>query len=137
MFVDIGFVLGPKMYNAMANTATVDCKGSTRLHMDMSDALNVMTYSANCPDGTPGRAAWDIFKAEDSQKIRQFLWTKFASQGEQRMNDPIHTQQYYLTDAMLKELYDTMGVASFRIYQRPGDAIFIPAGCAHQVRQIL
>ena len=26
-----------------------------------------------------------------------------------------------------------MPIGSFRIYQRPGEAVFIPAGCAHQV----
>jgi lysine-specific demethylase 3 len=30
-------------------------------------------------------------------------------------------------------LYEETGVKSYRIYQRPGDGVFIPAGCAHQV----
>jgi [histone H3]-dimethyl-L-lysine9 demethylase len=126
------------MYNAMANTTTVDCKGTTRLHMDMSDALNVMTFAATSPDGSPGCAAWDIFKSDDSNKIREYLreYAKKVQSPNMKLapfTDPIHTQQFYLDDNMRKEL-ERRGVFSFRIYQRPNEAVFVPAGCAHQVR---
>ena len=66
------------MYNAMASSQNVGSKGSTRLHMDMADALNIMTYAALCPDGSPGCAVWDLFRAEDSDKLRAFLNKRFA-----------------------------------------------------------
>ncbi|KAG8766760.1 hypothetical protein FRC16_007579, partial [Serendipita sp. 398] len=47
--------------------------------------------------------------------------------------DPIHSQHFYLTPPLRKKLFDKYGVKSWRIYQKPGDAVFIPAGCAHQV----
>jgi hypothetical protein len=53
------------------------------------------------------------------------------------MNDPIHGQQYYLDEDLRLELYQRTGVMSFRVYQQPGEAVFIPAGCAHQVRDTL
>lgn len=98
--------------------------------MDMADAVNVMLYAAQTPDGKPGTAAWDLFRAEDSVKIRQFLRKKFKGQFQ---NDPIHCQLFYLDSVLRKELLDEHGVMSYRVYQKPGDAIFIPAGCAHQV----
>lgn len=119
------------MYNAMASFQTVGSKGSTRLHMDMSDALNIMTFSTSTPDGNPGTAAWDLFRAEDSNKIRVFLKKKFRSNLP--LHDPIHSQQFYLDDEALAELWRDYDVKSFRIYQKPGEAVFIPAGCAHQV----
>ncbi|KIK65763.1 hypothetical protein GYMLUDRAFT_39289 [Collybiopsis luxurians FD-317 M1] len=122
--------LGPKMYNAMASNQARGSKGSTRLHMDMADAVNVMTYAADCPDGSPGCAAWDLFRAEDSVKLRAYLKEKFPNSHP---TDPIHGQQVFLDEDMRKELADKWGVSSFRVYQRPGEAIFIPAGCAHQV----
>ncbi|KAJ4000558.1 hypothetical protein F5050DRAFT_1804039 [Lentinula boryana] len=122
--------LGPKMYNAMASYQDHGSRGSTRLHMDMADALNVMTYAADCPDGSPGCAAWDLFRVEDSVKLRGYLKKKFS--GTLPM-DPIHGQQVYLNEAMRKELAEEYDVYSFRVYQRSGEAIFIPAGCAHQV----
>lgn len=123
--------LGPKMYNAMASSQSPGSKGSTRLHMDMADALNVMTHAAPTPDGKPGCAAWDLFRASDSDKLRHFLRRKFKANNYQ--HDPIHSQQFYLDSQSRKELCDTYGVKSYRVYQRPGDAVFIPAGCAHQV----
>ncbi|KAJ3863241.1 hypothetical protein EV359DRAFT_43498, partial [Lentinula novae-zelandiae] len=122
--------LGPKMYNAMASYQDSSSRGSTRLHMDMADAVNVMTYAADCPDGSTGCAAWDLFSAEDSAKLRGYLKKKFP--GALTM-DPIHGQQVYLDETMRKELAEEWGVYSFRVYQRPGEAVFIPAGCAHQV----
>ncbi|KAJ4472037.1 hypothetical protein J3R30DRAFT_1021976 [Lentinula aciculospora] len=126
--------LGPKMYNAMASYQDHGSRGSTRLHMDMADALNVMTYAADCPDGSTGCAAWDLFRAEDSVKLRAYLKMKKLP-GSSPM-DPIHGQQVYLDEAMRKELAEEWGVYSFRVYQRPGEAVFIPAGCAHQVRNL-
>ncbi|EIN10255.1 hypothetical protein PUNSTDRAFT_142322 [Punctularia strigosozonata HHB-11173 SS5] len=122
--------LGPKMYNAMANFETAGSHGSTKLHMDMADAVNVMTYTERKPDGTEGCAVWDLFKAEDSDKIRKFLRDKFSIGAQ---HDPIHSQSHYLDSQLRAELWKKTGVKSFRVYQKPGEAVFIPAGCAHQV----
>jgi lysine-specific demethylase 3 len=118
------------MYNAMASFESAGSKGSTRLHMDMADALNIMTFASPTPDGQPGTAAWDLFRAEDSEKIRQFLKRKFKGAFQ---HDPIHSQQCYLDTTLRHELWTEFGVKSYRIYQKPGEAVFIPAGCAHQV----
>ena len=118
------------MYNSMASSMRGGSKGSTRLHMDMADALNVMTYSSLTPDGRPGSAAWDLFKAEDSDKLRQFLRKKFKGTFQ---HDPIHSQQFYLDTDLRRELWEEYEVKSYRVYQKPGEAVFIPAGCAHQV----
>lgn len=120
--------LGPKMYNAFASTTVPGSKGTTRLHMDMADAVNIMTYAEKAQNGEPGTAAWDLFKVEDSDKIREFLKKRTPSP-----NDPIHSQIHYLDDRLRKALWDEYRVKSYRVYQRPGQAVFIPAGCAHQV----
>ncbi|KAK7471132.1 hypothetical protein VKT23_002545 [Stygiomarasmius scandens] len=139
--------LGPKMYNAMGSSCDIGSMGSTRLHMDMADAVNIMTYAAKTKEGFDGCAAWDLFKAEDSDKIRTFVKRKGktgavggadknagnGAPGSNQYMDPIHGQQIYLDEALRKELWEEEGVKSYRVYQRPGEAVFIPAGCAHQV----
>ncbi|KAF7776524.1 hypothetical protein Agabi119p4_4917 [Agaricus bisporus var. burnettii] len=124
--------LGPKMYNALASNCKEGSKGTTRLHLDMADALNILMHAENSPDGSPGCAVWDIFRSTDTSKLRTFLHCKFPKQ----VIDLIHGQEVYLDDVCQKELYKQFGVKSYRIYQRPGEAIFIPAGCAHQVANL-
>ncbi|CAE6511592.1 unnamed protein product [Rhizoctonia solani] len=124
--------LGPKMYNAFTSSEGPGGQGSTRLHMDMADAVNIMMYASESPDGSPGVAAWDIFRARDSDKIRSYLRRHFQDRATE-FRDPIHSQLFYLDSHHRKKLYDEEQVFSWRIYQRPGDAVFIPAGCAHQV----
>lgn len=98
----------------------------------MADAVNVMLFASPRADGSLGFAAWNIFRAEDAGLIRTFLRRKHP--GLAATDDPIHSQQYFLDSELRQELYDTLGVQSWRINQRPGQAVFIPAGCAHQVR---
>ncbi|KEP50096.1 Jmjd1a protein [Rhizoctonia solani 123E] len=124
--------LGPKMYNAFTSVEGPGGQGSTRLHMDMADAVNIMMYASQSPDGSPGVAAWDIFRAKDSDKIRAYLRRHFKDRANE-FRDPIHSQLFYLDSHHRKKLCDEEQVFSWRIYQRPGDAVFIPAGCAHQV----
>lgn len=122
--------IGPKMYNAFASDEDKGSQGTTRLHMDVADAINIMLYASRREDGTPGCAVWDLFRAEDADKIRLFLKNKFPKEV---YTDPIHSQKFYLDTQLRKELFAKHGVASFRVYQYPGQAVFIPAGCAHQV----
>jgi lysine-specific demethylase 3 len=91
-------------------------------------------------NGGPGYAIWDIFRQSDSRKIRDFLDRKFITSrthARERMLDPIHSQRYYLDSKLLTELREAHGIKSYRIYQEPGQAVFIPAGCAHQVCPLL
>ncbi|KAI9441323.1 hypothetical protein H4582DRAFT_1848819 [Lactarius indigo] len=122
--------LGPKMYNAFATQDAEGSKGSTRLHMDMADAVNVMVHAEPCADGSSGGARWDLYRAEDAPAIRQFLSERFKLANGL---DPIHSQQFYLDERLRVELYTKTGVRSHRVLQRQGEAVFIPAGCAHQV----
>lgn len=74
--------------------------------------------STKVPASQTGCAVWDLFRAEDADKLRQFLSKKFKD-AKPSFTDPIHSQMFYLDSELRKELWDTMGVASFRIYQYP------------------
>jgi hypothetical protein len=109
--------------------ATKQCdgySGSTRLHCDLCDAINVMVYSTP----STGTALWHIFKVSDVAKIRAYIRDRFKLASE---DDPIHCQRYYLGPSHLVELKSMYGVVPFTIHQAVGEAVFIPAGCPHQV----
>ncbi|KAF4566486.1 hypothetical protein EYR36_011913 [Pleurotus pulmonarius] len=112
--------LGPKIYAAMASKQDDDHHGSTRLHMDMADAVNIMAH---------GRALWHIFRSDDADTIREVLKQQCDSA------DPINSHEMYLTPGLLKVL-EGKGIQPYIFEQTQGDCVFIPAGCAHQVSNI-
>ncbi|KAK9333149.1 hypothetical protein V1520DRAFT_323816 [Lipomyces starkeyi] len=165
--------LGPKLYNSYASSHGPNGHGTTTLHLDVTDAVNIMAFAY--PNGSPDEltnipgvdsshpqlaigAVWDIFKAEDSDKIRQFILEReqedptaynnpFLTAKREKAkgskvvpkfstDDPIHRQVFYLPDSELILLRKRFGVVPFRVWQKPGDAVFVPAGCAHQVSNI-
>lgn len=129
--------------------------GTTNLHLDVTDAINVMVYvsetrdmpyntemnavqraiiDAGCdihPGELPG-ALWHIFSPSDAEKIRKFL-DKKGEQGD----DPIHDQSHYLDQESLDRLKKDHQVVAYSFVQYLGDAVFIPAGAPHQVRNLL
>lgn len=159
--------LGPKMYNAYGLITPEDRKyGTTNLHLDVSDAANVMVYvgipKGQCEqeeevlrtiqDGDsdeltikrfiegkekPG-ALWHIYAAKDTEKIREFLKKVSEEQGQENPadHDPIHDQSWYLDRSLRKRLYQEYGVQGWAIVQFLGDVVFIPAGAPHQVHNL-
>ncbi|KAM3937804.1 lysine-specific demethylase 3A [Leptodactylus fuscus] len=159
--------LGPKMYNAYGLITPEDRKyGTTNLHLDVSDAANVMVYVGIPKDGgdqeqevlrtlqdgdadeltvkrfvefreKPG-ALWHIYAAKDTEKIRQFLKKIAEEQGQENPadHDPIHDQSWYLDSTLRKRLLQEHGVQGWAIVQFLGDAVFIPAGAPHQVHNL-
>ncbi|XP_058174131.1 lysine-specific demethylase 3B [Anopheles ziemanni] len=159
--------LGPKMYSAYGSALHPN-KGTTNLHLDISDAVNVMVYVGvptdvpragynekvfevidreDCDYLTRERirkrqelpgALWHIYHAQDADKIRALLNKIELERGGtiKPNHDPIHDQKWYLDRPMRRRLQQEYGVEGYAIVQCSGDAIFIPAGAPHQVRNL-
>jgi hypothetical protein len=118
------------MYNANGTEREDDAYGSTNLHMDLTDVVNIMVWAAACSDGSPGYALWHIFPPWASNIIQQFLW----EEGFRGPGDSIHSQGFYLNDARRDRLAAKYNIHPYTIRQYKNEAVFIPAKCAHQVR---
>ncbi|XP_028755290.1 lysine-specific demethylase JMJ25 [Neltuma alba] len=183
--------MGPKTYIAYGIKEELGRGDSvTKLHCDMSDAVNILTHTAEVklndeqilsisklkrahkvqdqkekccaeidgnvsPNSTfldvtaenetreAGAALWDIFRREDTEKLetylrkhsREFRHT-FCSPVEQVFH-PIHDQCFYLTMEHKKKLKEEFGIEPWTFEQKLGEAVFIPAGCPHQVRNLM
>lgn len=115
------------MYIAMEDHTK---QGSTKLHMDLSDAVNILVHESQSSTGGDGGALWHMFSREDTVRLSQILKAHPSYDGE---GDPIHQQRIYLSAFDLEVLKRDHGIVPFVIIQRRGQAVFIPAGCAHQV----
>ncbi|KAJ3240705.1 hypothetical protein HDU81_002896 [Chytriomyces hyalinus] len=128
--------LGPKMYNAFGSSDYgKNGYGTTPIHLDMADAVNVMMFASSLPNACNNlnnrpAAVWDIYPRKHLKTLRDFLRAEFDVDASQ---DPVHDQFYYLDEAKREKLYRVHGVLGWRIFQNVGDAVFVPAGCAHQV----
>ena len=118
--------LGPKAY--LAHTAGGGA--TTRLHTAMTDAVNIMFYAQRGADGTEGGAEWTMIDRHDMCLAADLLreWKKGTFTGH-----PIHSQQLFLTTDDVTRLRAN-GVRVWTFIQRPGEAVFIPAGVGHQAR---
>ena len=80
-------------------------------------------------------AIWDIWRWEDSDAILQLLHAVARERDVEITNNPIHDQLFYLDAPLRRRLRQEYNVRGWRFVQRHGDAVFIPAGCPHQVRR--
>ncbi|KAJ1856467.1 hypothetical protein LPJ73_002176, partial [Coemansia sp. RSA 2703] len=125
--------LGPKMYCAYGSTDAVGGHGTTNLHCDMADAVNIMCYAVGNRPDQPA-AAWDLFPDACLPALRQYAAQELPPPPSVRPEDPIHDQLTFMTAEHRRAFCErNPGVRTVRVYQNPGDAVFVPAGFAHQV----
>lgn len=91
--------------------------------MDVADAWNLSLYGNG--------AIWHIVAAEDAPALADFLRTELKADTSHE--NPILQQKTYSSPEMLERLWKVKRIHPFEVLQQPGDMVFIPAGCPHQV----
>ncbi|KAJ6376918.1 hypothetical protein OIU76_025967 [Salix suchowensis] len=104
--------------------------------------LSGLPLEVETVDKAGGAALWDIFRREDVPKLEEYLRKHFREFRHnycaplEQVVHPIHDQCFYLTVEHKRKLKEEFGVEAWTFEQRVGEAVFIPAGCPHQVRNL-
>ncbi|TKY47316.1 Lysine-specific demethylase JMJ25 [Spatholobus suberectus] len=89
-----------------------------------------------------GGAVWDIFRRQDMHKLDEYLrkhcreFRHLCCSQVDEVFHPIHDQVFYLTSHHKRKLKEEFGIEPWTFIQNLGEAVFIPAGCPHQVRNL-
>ncbi|KAL5170641.1 Lysine-specific demethylase JMJ25 [Glycine soja] len=125
---------------------------SSVVHTSMNEApqqdagyISQPVDSGNMDSGqefAKGGAVWDIFRRQDVHRLEEYL-KKYCREFRhlhcsqvEKVFHPIHDQVFYLTSYHKSKLKEEFGVEPWTFIQNLGEAVFIPAGCPHQVRNL-
>jgi JmjC domain, hydroxylase len=82
----------------------------------------------------PGCVLWHIFPTMVLAFLRNFLIEVCGFKGP---GNPVHSQLIYITPGLLQRFFEQYHILPYTIRQYPGEAVFIPAYCAHQVANLV
>ncbi|KAE9396775.1 hypothetical protein BT96DRAFT_977324 [Gymnopus androsaceus JB14] len=135
--------LGPMLQLAKASYEHPNTNGTNRMTWSSSDFVDVMVYASPAPNGEPGSAAWDLFRAEDSSELRKFVdRVKAERDSLPGRTKPVEDEGdeeeegVYLNKHLLDRLWQELKIAPYRVYQRSGESLMVPAECAYQICHI-
>ncbi|KZV63943.1 hypothetical protein PENSPDRAFT_554904, partial [Peniophora sp. CONT] len=120
---------GPKGYLAQGGTDGA----TTFFHCDVADAVNIMFNCDRQADDQEGGALWTMVAREHMGLAEKLLRERKKWDGTK--GHPVHAQQLDITEADVVYLRER-GVRVWTFVQRMGEAVFIPAGVGHQVKNL-
>ncbi|EPS66208.1 hypothetical protein M569_08569, partial [Genlisea aurea] len=85
-------------------------------------------------------ACWDIFSRQDVPKLQEYIRRHSSELGstsdQSKLVHPIFDEKFFLDAYHKLKLKEEFGVQPWSFEQFTGEAIFIPAGCPYQVRNL-
>ncbi|XP_026454178.1 lysine-specific demethylase JMJ25-like isoform X2 [Papaver somniferum] len=126
-----------KLLAAVGERKSVGQKSKTECH---DEGYTGETSSSSLK--IEGGALWDIFRREDVPKLEDYIRKHYGEFRHSFCNPvpqvihPIHDQSFYLTFEHMRKLKEEFGIEPWTFVQDVHEAVLIPAGCPHQVRNL-
>ncbi|KAJ6828384.1 lysine-specific demethylase JMJ25 [Iris pallida] len=117
------------------------CSGTDMICTEKKGSVNSDNDSADVKQKLPAAAIWDVFQRQDVLKLNEFLrvhWQEFTTSTNRLdpVSHPIYEKTLYLDDNVKRKLKEEHRIEPWTIEQHVGEAVFIPAGCPFQVRNL-
>ncbi|XP_077227282.1 jmjC domain protein JMJ24 isoform X2 [Tasmannia lanceolata] len=107
--------------------------GYSHLDKEIEDVISEKAHAG---------AIWDIFRKQDVPKLNEYLrlhWSEFRSDTIHPIDSvmhPVYDQAVFLNKDHKRTLKDEFKIEPWTFEQHVGEAVFIPAGCPFQVRNL-
>ncbi|KAJ6853781.1 lysine-specific demethylase JMJ25 [Iris pallida] len=117
------------------------CSGTDMISTGKKGSVNSDKDSADFQQNVHAAAIWDVFRRQDVPKLNEFLrvhWQEFTTTNRlvDPISHPIYEKALYLKDKVKRKLKEEHRIEPWTIEQHVGEAVFIPAGCPFQVRNL-
>ncbi|KAH9608508.1 hypothetical protein KSS87_016491 [Heliosperma pusillum] len=120
----------------------IGCSMAEMVDGETDPGIEASSTEFEGPEQCSGGALWDIFRREDIPKLEEFLkshYREFRHIYCAPVNEvihPIHDQTFYLLEEHKRKLKKEYGIEPWTFVQNLGEAVLIPVGCPHQVRNL-
>uniref|UniRef100_A0A8C0Q8M9 Probable JmjC domain-containing histone demethylation protein 2C n=2 Tax=Canis lupus familiaris TaxID=9615 RepID=A0A8C0Q8M9_CANLF len=138
LHVEVSDVVNILVYVGIAKGNGILSKAGILKKFEEEDLDDILRKRLKDSSEIPG-ALWHIYAGKDIDKIREFLQKISKEQGLEVLpeHDPIRDQSWYVNKKLRQRLLEEYGVRTCTLIQFLGDAIVLPAGALHQVKNIL
>ncbi|XP_027105205.1 E3 ubiquitin-protein ligase JMJ24 isoform X1 [Coffea arabica] len=133
-------ILDPDNYEAFRDQHT-KAASPTEEETVSGEDLNVSSDN-NCESSQPG-ALWDVFRLQDVPKLIEYLKVHKEFETPDRdglendfVRHPLYDGTIYLNSYHKQKLKEEIGIEPWSFEQHMGEAVFIPAGCPFQVKNL-
>lgn len=127
-----------------ANEMLVDPESrvTSQIAVDNLSHEDLNGSSLNSSDSSHSGALWDVFRRQDVPMLIEYLrfhWKKHGDSDhvtDDSVPSPLYDGIVYLNEHHKRKLKELFGIEPWSFEQHLGEAIFVPAGCPFQVRNL-
>ncbi|KAH0863627.1 hypothetical protein HID58_080838 [Brassica napus] len=113
--------------------------GRANTEKNESEMMSSHNMESSCTSSCAGGVQWDVFRRQDVPKLAEYLQRTFQKPDDSLKFDFVSRPLFeglFLNEHHKRQLKDEFGVEPWTFEQHRGEAIFIPAGCPFQFRNL-